>query len=175
MSRSEDRHRFPGVAGLRVAFYRARDAETSTTLSDPLDHLCKTLSGFTFLTDRLRAAAEPALAPHLTVTGWQDGILRVRLDEPALATRWRFAAPALGRALARMAAFEGLREIRLSLGRVELGAASRRRPGPDTLVHAPVDALDALAESARVPALQQALQRLAEAARRARERRSQHG
>jgi hypothetical protein len=126
------------------------------------------LAEFTVLTEAVRAAVDPRLAPHLQVTGWQDGVLRLALDQPALATRWRFQEPAVRRQLARLPACRGLREIRLAL--VTRGGRAGRRRQPSTLGQAPLAAIADLAATETHPALRRALEDLLAAAQRARQK-----
>lgn len=144
-------------------------AETTTASSEPLGRIFRSLADFTVLTRHLRVAVDAGLARHLAVTGWQDGVLRVHLGQPALATRWRFQEPGVRRTLSRHACFAGLREIRLSLTTLHLPGERPRPAGPSpSLVAAPADALLAMAATESHPALRRALEGLGHAAEQAR-------
>lgn len=150
----------------RLPLFRALEREATTGPTGALPRLYESLARFTVLTDHVRSSVDERLAPHLLVTGWSGGVLRVYCDQPALATRWRFLEPGIRRRLASVPALAGLREIRL---------ASRARPlreqpevAPSTLAQAPAEALHELARSEAHARLRQALERLASDAERAR-------
>lgn len=148
-------------------------AEVSTTTAPALARILDSLTQFSVLTRILRGSLPPGIAPHVTVSGWKGGILRVTLDRPAMAMHWRFEAPALKARLAKVPELAGLQDIRLVL---MTGTAPVRppRPGrpsrPPALETAPPDALALLANGESHPLLKEALRRLAEAAARARAR-----
>ena len=142
--------------------------EANTRVGGVLGRIYQSLAEFTVLTDHLRHVVDERLGARLSVTGWQDGILRVRLDQPALATRWRFQEPAVRRALTRIPALAGLKEIRVTL------ATTSGRSMPATvrtnsrLDRAPVEALQELAGTETHERLRKALKALADAAAMAR-------
>lgn len=141
------------------------DAEyqASTPTGGPLARLYQSLAEFTELTDCLRQRVDKRLATHLTVTGWSNGILRVRLDQPALATRWRFQEPALRRQLTALPKLRALQDIRLVITPASSRPASMRT-APSRLTSAPASALDELAKTESHELLRKALRALANAA-----------
>lgn len=157
----------PGQSGSRANnAIRSIPGEVSTRGGGVLARIQQSLIEFTTLTAEVRAGVDERLAGHLTVTGWSHGVLRITLDQPALATRWRFQEPALRRRLARHNLLKGLEEIRLVPLPPPLPPARHTRPS--RLHEAPADALRELAESETHPALRAALDKLADAARKAR-------
>lgn len=143
-------------------------AEPSIAAGSVLGRIYQSLADFTVLTRRLRGAVDEGLAPHLVVTGWQDGVLRVVLERPALATRWRFQEPGVRRALARDPRLAGLREIRLVTTALRIPSPVADRQDMASLRAAPVDALRDLASQETHAALRDALLRLGDAAEKAR-------
>lgn len=151
----------------RLPVFRALEREASTRPGGTLAGIYQSLAQFTVLTDHVRSSVDERLAPHLTVTGWSQGQLRVHCDQPALTTRWRFLEPGIRRRLTALPDLQGLREIRL---------VSRARPlreattaARSTLGNAPADALRDLARDEAHDRLRKALEKLAseaEAARR---------
>lgn len=127
--------------------------------------LYRSLAEFTVLSDHVRSAVDGRLAERLEVTGWANGILRIRLTQPALATHWRFQEPTVRRHLARVPALQGLKEIRLVLATPAAGP--RAKPLPRTIA-APVAALRALAADEPHDRLRRALEALAAAAEQSR-------
>lgn len=147
---------------------RSPKGKPTTRVGGTLARIYQSLSEFTVLTDHLRRAVDERLGAHLEVTGWQDGILRVRLDQPALATRWRFQEPAVRRNLARVPALRELRDIRLVLEGVRGRPAPARAGEGSRLGNVPVEALRDLAGSEPHEKLRRALALLADEAERAR-------
>lgn len=144
-------------------------AEVSTTTAPALARILDSLTQFSVLTRILRASLSPGIAPHVTVSGWKGGILRVTLDRPALATHWRFEAPALKARLAKAPQLTGLQDVRLVLMTETVRIRPPRRSSrPPALEAAPPDALALLANGETHPLLKEALKRLAEAAAKAR-------
>lgn len=141
-------------------------AKAITRSDGVLGQIYQSATRFTVLTDLVRESVDGRMAPWLTVTGWADGILRVTLTRPALATRWRFQEPAVRRRLVREPVLAGLREIRL----VMAGPVARPPPrqAPSRLGDAPVGVIEEMAARETHPGLRRALLELAEAARRAR-------
>lgn len=133
-----------------------------------LGRICQSLAEFTILTDHLRQAVDERLGARLSVTGWQEGILRVHLDQPALATRWRFQEPAVRRALLRVPALAGLKEIRLTIAAIHRRPLPARPVAPSRLDAVPTEAISELASTEPHERLRQALTTLAEAAAKAR-------
>ncbi len=144
-------------------------AQATTQASTVLGRICQSLAEFTILTDHLRQAVDERLGARLSVTGWQEGILRVHLDQPALATRWRFQEPAVRRALLRVPALAGLKEIRLTIAAINRLAPPASPPAPSRLDAVPAEAIDELASTESHERLRQALTTLAEAAAKARQ------
>jgi len=142
--------------------------EASTGASGPLARIFRSLAEFTVLTDLLRKSVDARLGAQLEVTGWADGVLRIRLAQPALATRWRFQEPSVLRQLARRPEFRGLREIRLVMAAGERAADPAPPPRPRRALQAPVEALRAMAADEPHEKLRRALEALAAAAEEAR-------
>lgn len=134
--------------------------EPSIAPGSTLARIYQSLADFTELTRLVRAAVDEQLGKYLQVTGWKDGELRVHLERPALATRWRFQEPGVRQALLRHPSLKTLRHIRL----VTTHLGSQREPTatsrPSTLRAAPVDVLREMAASESHPALRAALLRL---------------
>lgn len=141
-------------------------AEAITRAGGTLARIYQSLAEFTALTDHLRQVVDRRLGAHLWVTGWQDGVLRVRLDQPALATRWRFQEPMVRRQLARLPALKGLAEIRLVMTGVDGRPAPARQASH--LDRVPVAALQELVASETHERLRRALADLVAAAEQAR-------
>lgn len=137
------------------------ESEANTHPGSMLGRLYRSLAEFTVLTDHVRSAVDERLAAQLEVTGWSGGILRVRLAQPMLATRWRFQEPAVLRHLARIPAFRGLTAIRLVIAPANASRANPQSPRP---IRAPVGALRALAADEPHERLRRALEALAAAA-----------
>lgn len=158
----------PAISGFSPATADTK-TEATTRAGDTLARIYQSLAEFTVLTDCLRREVDQRLAAHLTVTGWANGILRVHLDQPTLATRWRFQEPTARRRLSQLSALRNLREIRL----VITGIAARRtapvRTAPSRLSMVPVQALQELAATESHAHLRQALLALAAAAQRAKQ------
>lgn len=151
----------PSVAG-RISFSAV---ETSTAEGITLGRIYQALSQFTVLTNHLRALVDERMARHLSVTGWQNGVLRVHLGQPAFATRWRFQEPAVRRAMIQRAGLTDLREIRLVMTNLHRPRTDNiSRTPSQTLLVAPAEALLEMAASEEHPALRAALQSLGEAA-----------
>lgn len=142
--------------------------EANTSPDSTLGGLYRSLAEFTVLTDCVRAAVDERLAKAIAVTGWANGVLRVQLSRPTLATHWRFQEPGVRRALARLPAFRGLTEIRLVLAVPAAAARSARPRRTGTLGNAPALALRQLARDEPHDRLRHALEALAEAAEQAR-------
>lgn len=142
--------------------------EANTSPDTTLGGLYRSLAEFTVLTDCVRAAVDERLARAIEVTGWANGVLRVQLSRPTLATHWRFQEPAVRRALARLPAFRGLTDIRLVLAVPAAANRSTRPRRPGTLGNAPALALRQLARDEPHDRLRHALEALAEAAEQAR-------
>lgn len=142
--------------------------EASTGATGPLARIFRSLAEFTVLTDLLRKSVDARLGARLEVTGWSDGVLRVRLTQPALATRWRFQEPSVLRQLARHPELRGLREIRLVIGTAERPAETPTANRPRRALQAPVEALRAMAASEPHEKLRRALEALAAAAEESR-------
>ncbi|MFP5384121.1 MAG: DciA family protein [Gammaproteobacteria bacterium] len=141
--------------------------QANTRVEGSLARIYQSLTLFSQLTDKVRSLVDQRLAAHLTVTGWDGETLRIALDQPALATRWRFQEPALLRLLARDGDdMANLRRIRLVILSPRAALASRR--SPSRLDQAPTTALRDLAATETHGALRQALDRLAKAAENAR-------
>lgn len=156
----------PGGSGGREAGSGTTfGGEVTTRNGGALARISQSLTELAKLTDLLRSLVDGRMAPRLTVTGWHKGVLRVTLDEPGLATRWRFQEPALRRRLARD--LPGLQEIRLVP--VAPVRPASRATAPSRLDRAPLRALEELAGTETHERLRAALARLAEAAARARQ------
>lgn len=141
--------------------------QANTQPEGSLARIYQSLTLFSQLTDKVRSLVDQRLAMHLTVTGWDGEILRIALDQPALATRWRFQEPTLMRLLTRTGdEMTTLRQIRLVVLSPRAALASRR--APSRLDQAPTTALRDLAATETHGALRNALDRLAEAAENAR-------
>ncbi len=138
-------------------------SEANTAASGVLARIYQSLAEFTVLTGLLRKTVDARLGERLEVTGWSDGILRVRLDQPALATRWRFQEPVVLRQLKRQPQFRDLREIRLVLIQAPSPPPATPHPLSRTL-QASAPALRALADSEDHGPLRRALLELAAAA-----------
>lgn len=137
--------------------------QANTRSEESLARVYQSLTLFSQLTDKVRPLVDQRLAAHLTVTGWDGETLRIALDQPALATRWRFQEPAFMRLLAGSGGdMANLRQIRLVILSPRAALASRR--SPSRLDQAPTTALRDLAATEPHGALRQALDRLAEAA-----------
>lgn len=141
-------------------------SETSIRPDSTLAGLYRSLAEFTVLTDCVRSAVDERLAAAIDVTGWANGILRIRLSRPTLATHWRFQEPAVRRHLARLPAFRGLTDIRLVLA--VPAAAGRGRPHRSRIGEAPAGAIRELARDESHPRLRAALEALAAAAEQSR-------
>lgn len=142
--------------------------EASTGATGPLARIFRSLAEFTLLTDLLRKSVDARLGSQLEVTGWSEGVLRVRLAQPALATRWRFQEPSVLRQLSRYPEFRGLREIRLVTGPGEWAASQAEATRPRQALQAPVEALRAMAANEPHARLRHALEALAAAAEESR-------
>lgn len=140
-------------------------AEVSTTDDPALARIFQSLTHFSVLTRILRAKLDPALAAHVTVSGWKGGVLRVTLGRPALATRWRFEAPSVKARLATVPELEGLRDIRLVMVMDGWGGPQKDQSSRlPAIAAAPREALESLAEGESHPGLREAFRRLAESA-----------
>lgn len=142
--------------------------QANTRARGSLARIYQSLTLFSKLTDKIRQRVDQRLAAHLTVTGWDGATLRVTLDQPALATRWRFQEPALMRHLTTNEAGDlaGLREIRLVISAPGTRGAPRR--SPSRLDQVPSAAVRGLAATETHEEFRRALVRLAEAAEKAR-------
>lgn len=169
MSREESSGPRPAVEG-PISAGGGSKSEATTRAGGVLGRIYQSLAEFTVLTDHLRQVVDERLGARLSVTGWQDGVLRIRLDQPALATRWRFQEPAVRRALARLPVFAGLKEIRVALAAANgRSMPTAARPAASSkLDRAPVEAFRELADNETHERLRKALTALAEAAAQAR-------
>lgn len=152
---------FPDLPGNDRTTGLSTGTEASTGPAAVLVRIYQSLAEFTILTGLLRKTVDARLAARLEVTGWSGGVLRVRLSQPALATRWRFQEPAVLRQLARLPEFRGLREIRLVFG---TAGEATEKARPRRPLRLPVAALQALAADESNARLRQALEALAAAA-----------
>jgi hypothetical protein len=155
----------------RPRVLRTLAAETSIATGNALARIYQSLADFDELTRLLRKAVDEQLGRHIQVTGWQQGELRVHLDRPALATRWRFQEPAARQALSRHPSLRALRHIRLVTTHLGGPSGTAAPPLPSRLGNAPADSFRELAEDEAHPALRAALLRLSDAVRQAKETR----
>ena len=152
----------PAASRLTGALSRvAVGYEASARPGSMLARLYRSLAEFTVLTDHVRSAVDERLAAQVEVTGWSDGVLRIRLATPALATRWRFQEPAVLRHLSRIPAYRGLRSIRLVTASAPSMDKSSNKP---RRVAAPAGVLRAMAAAEPHDGLRRALEALAAAA-----------
>lgn len=159
----------PAKSGAREDVARSMGSpQANTRVGGSLARIYQSLTLFSQLTDKVRSLVDQRLAAHLTVTGWDGETLRIALDQPALATRWRFQEPALMRLLAGSGDdMASLRRIRLVVLSPQAALASRR--SPSRLDQAPTNSLRELAATETHKPLRQALDRLVEAAEEARQ------
>lgn len=155
------------MTGSRPQVLRTLAAEPSIADGSVLARIYQSLADYDELTRLLRQSVDAQLGRHLHVTGWRDGELRVHLDRPALATRWRFQEPAARQALGRHPALRGLRLVRLVTTHLGGAATPPRAAGRSRLAGAPADSVRDMAEGEAHPGLRAALLRLSEAMRRA--------
>ncbi len=156
----------PAIGGFLPAAADTKN-EATTQAGDTLARIYQSLAEFTVLTDCLRRRVDKRLAAHLTVTGWANGVLRVHLDQPTLATRWRFQEPAARRQLSQLPILFNLQEIRLVITGIAAQRTTPVRTAPSRLPTAPVQALQELAATESHTNLRQALMALADAAQQA--------